>query len=456
MDKVATKQRLQTLLGLTAEHSNIVVVGLGKTGFSVARFLLDYGFAFTVVDSRFKPPFITELLHQIPDLPIYTGTFAASAFSKATHLIVSPGLSLDEEVIQQSVLKGAVVLSDIDLFACTVNEPVIAITGSNGKSTVTVLLGEMAKAAGKKTAIGGNLGTPALELVKENIELYVLELSSFQLERTTALQAVAATVLNVTPDHMDRHVDLHEYAKQKQRVFKGSGVMVLNADDALVMSMQALARETVTFSIVREADYHVDWIQGVEYILRGEKKLLPVTALALQGRHNIANAMAALALGHTVKLPEEIMCATLRTFRGLEHRMQRVAEINGVIWVNDSKATNVGACIAALQGFQHRVILIAGGDAKGADMGVLSEVVKNHVKTVILMGKDAHLIERSLKDSVPVQKADTIEQAVSIAAKLAETGESVLLSPACASIDQYENYQERGEKFSAAVRKLAA
>ena len=456
MDKAAIKQKLQEILGLTVEHSNVVVVGLGKTGFSVARFLFDNGFKFAVVDNRLKPPLMDELLKKIPDIPVVTGAFEASAFSKSTHLIVSPGLSLDEKVIQQAVIRGAVILSDIDLFACTVNQPVIAVTGSNGKSTVTVLLGEMAKAAGKKTAIGGNLGTPALELVKEKVELYVLELSSFQLERTSALKAFAATVLNVTPDHMDRHAGINEYAELKKRVFNGTGVMVLNADDALVMSMQDMARETVTFSIEIEADYHVEWIQGVEYLLHGEKQLLPVNALALQGRHNIANAMAALALGHAVKLPEHIMCATLRSFPGLEHRMQRVAEINGVIWVNDSKATNVGASIAALQGYQHRVVLIAGGDAKGADMRGLAEVVKNNVKAIILMGKDANLIERSLMGSVPVRKADTIEQAVTIAATLAVVGESVLLSPACASIDQYENYQVRGEKFSAAVRKLAA
>ncbi len=456
MDKAATKKRLQDLLGLTAEHANIVVVGLGKTGFSVVRFLFDNGFKFSVVDSRSKPPFIAELLQIIPDIPVDTGAFEAVAFLKGTHLVVSPGVSLDEEAIQQALSNGTVILSDIDLFACSVNQPVIAITGSNGKSTVTVLLGEMAIAAGKITAVGGNLGTPALELIKENIELYILELSSFQLERTTALQAVAATVLNVTPDHLDRHHSINEYAQQKQLVFRGTGVMILNADDALVMNMQDKTRKTVTFSIEKNADFHLENIKGVEYIFHGQKQLLPITELALDGRHNIANAMAALALADVVKLPMQIMCATLRSFQGLAHRMQRVAEINGVIWVNDSKATNVGACVAALQGYQHKVILIAGGDAKGADMRGLADVVKNNVKAIILMGKDANFIEQALKDSVPVHRAETIEQAVTIAAMLAKAGESVLLSPACASLDQYKNYQERGDKFSSAVRKLAA
>lgn len=456
MNKAAIKQKLHDVLGLTTGHANIVVVGLGKTGFSVARFLFDNGFKFTVVDSRSEPPFIEELLKINPDILVETGAFASTAFLKGTHLVVSPGISLDEQVIQLALLEGAVILSDIDLFACVVSEPVIAITGSNGKSTVTVLLGEMATASGKITAIGGNLGTPALEIIKENTELYILELSSFQLERTSALKTIAATVLNVTPDHLDRHLDINAYAEQKQRVFNGTGVMVLNADDALVMSMQDKSRKTVTFSMETNADYHLDLIEGIEYIFHGRKQLLAVADLALDGRHNVANAMAALALGNAVKLPEQIMCATLRAFQGLAHRMQRVAEINGVIWINDSKATNIGACIAALKGYQHRIILIAGGDAKGADMRDLAEVVKNNVKAVILMGKDANLIERALMDSVPVHKAESIEHAVTIAAKLAESGESVLLSPACASLDQFKSYQERGEKFSSAVRKLAA
>lgn len=456
MNQAATLQKLQKYLNLDSEHSRIVVVGLGKTGFSVVRFLLVYDFNFIVVDSRTQPPFLQDMRRKHPEIRVETGGFKQSDFAGATHLLVSPGVSLEEPLIRQAISKGAAILSDIDLFACNVDEPVIAITGSNGKSTVTALLGDMATAAGKIAAVGGNLGTPALDLVKQQTELYVLELSSFQLERTTALNAVAATVLNISPDHMDRHTDIDDYAKQKQRVFRGTGIMVLNADDKRVMAMQDSTRQTLTFSIHENADYHLQQIGDVEYLMHDDRKLLPVTDLALVGRHNVANAMAAWALGACVDLPEPAMSATLKTFQGLAHRMQRVAEIKGVLWINDSKATNLGACVAALQGCQGKVILIAGGDAKGADMSELAEVIRVHVKAAVLMGKDAGKIERSLKDTVPVHRADTMEQAVKIAATLAKPGEIVLLSPACASLDQYKNYQERGERFSTAVRSLAA
>ncbi|WP_333873754.1 UDP-N-acetylmuramoyl-L-alanine--D-glutamate ligase [Methylobacter sp.] len=445
---------LKKNFALDPETAKVLVVGLGDTGISVAHYLQSLNFNFAIIDSRQKPPMMDELFQQMPDTPVFTGGFDEAAFKVATHLVVSPGVSLNEQAIMKAIANGAKIVSDIDLFACSVDAPIVAISGSNGKSTVTTMLGEMAKAAGIKVGVGGNLGTPALDLLTLNAQLYVLELSSFQLERTSALNAAAATVLNVSADHLDRHVDMAEYAREKQRVFRGEGVMVINADDPVVGAMQVNNRRVFTFSIKKNADFHLAYQDGAEYLMHNDSCLMPLAELPLEGRHNAANALAALALGVAMGLDEQVMCDALRKFKGLSHRMQRVAEIRGVTWVNDSKATNIGACVAALQGYARKVILIAGGDAKGADMNELTPVIKEKAKGVVLMGKDAGLIKQALDGCVPVYSADNMVQAVQIAASLADAGESVLLSPACASLDQYKNYQDRGEKFTKAVLAL--
>ncbi|NOU20334.1 MAG: UDP-N-acetylmuramoyl-L-alanine--D-glutamate ligase [Methyloglobulus sp.] len=454
LDQNTIKDRLKAKLGLDVATSKIVVVGLGVTGISVARYLAGLGFDFVIADSREQPPSVAQLREELGDTTVYAGVFDKALFSNATHLIVSPGISLNETAIAEAVRNGTQVLGDIDLFACSVAAPIIAITGANGKSTVTTMLGEMAEAAGVKAGVGGNLGVPALDLLEQAADLYVLELSSFQLERTKALNAAAATVLNVTADHLDRHTDIADYAEQKQRVFNGDGVMVINADDPIVVAMQEEGRQTVTFSSNKKADFWIAKENDVEYLMYAEKPLLPLFELPLEGRHNAANALAALALGVAVGLDEQAMCNALKTFKGLAHRMQRVAEIRGVVWVNDSKATNIGACVAALQGYDHKVVLIAGGDAKDADMNELVPVVREKAKSVVLMGKDAVLIEQALNGCVPVYKATNMQQAVNIAASLASVGGSVLLSPACASLDQYKNYQDRGDQFTEAVLGL--
>lgn len=456
METAAVIDLLKKHFELDPQSAKILVVGLGSTGISVAHYLQNMGFKFAIIDSRDKPPLIDEFFELMPDTPVFTGGFDDAAFKVATHLVVSPGLSLNEKPIMKAIANGSKIVSDIDLFACSVAAPIIGITGSNGKSTVTTMLGDMAKATGKRVAIGGNLGIPALDLIEQQADLYVLELSSFQLERTAVLNAAAATVLNVSADHLDRHADITEYAQEKQRIFNGNGVMVINADDPIVSSMQDANRRTYTFSIKKEADFYLADRDGVEHLMHNESALMPLAALPLEGRHNAANALAALALGTAVGLDEQAMCAALRKFKGLEHRMQRVAEIRGVTWVNDSKATNIGACVAALEGYARKVILIAGGDAKGADMNELTPAIREKAKSVVLMGKDAPLIEQALKDSsVPVYAAENMAQAVQIAAGIAENGDSVLLSPACASLDQYKNYQDRGNKFTKAVLALA-
>jgi len=472
METEAVRDLLKKHFELDPQSAKVLVVGLGSTGISVAHYLQNMGFKFAIIDSRDKPPLIDEFIQIMPDTPVFTGGFDDAAFKVATHLVVSPGLSLNEKPIMKAIANGSKIVSDIDLFACSVAAPIIAITGSNGKSTVTTMLGDMAKAAGKRVAVGGNLGIPALDLIEQHADLYVLELSSFQLERTAVLNAAAATVLNVSADHLDRHADMAEYAREKQRIFNGNGVMVINADDPIVSAMQDAERRSYTFSIKKEADFYLADRDGVddcmdvggratqgavaEYLMRNETVLMPLAALPLEGRHNAANALAALALGTAVGLDEQAMCMALRKFKGLEHRMQRVAEIRGVTWVNDSKATNIGACVAALEGYARKVILIAGGDAKGADMNELTPAIREKAKSVVLMGKDAPLIEQALKDSsVPVYAAENMVQAVQIAAGIAKSGDSVLLSPACASLDQYKNYQDRGNKFTKAVLALA-
>ena len=456
MEHAAIIKKLISRFALDPRRAKVLIVGLGVTGLSVAKYLSRLGFNFAVVDSRDSPPALKEFTEQMPDVPIFTGRFNEEAFQVASHLVISPGVALTEPAIAQAVLNGSVILGDIDLFACSTTAPIVAITGSNGKSTVTTMLGEMAKAAGKLVGVGGNLGIAALDLLETPADLFILELSSFQLERTTALNAAAATVLNVSVDHLDRHRDMNEYAGAKQRIFDGNGAMVINADDARVNAMRRKGRRTYVFSIKQAADFTLAKIEGVECLVYGGRKLMALSELRLEGRHNAANALAALALGIAVGLNPDAMCDALMRFRGLPHRMQRVAKMHDVIWINDSKATNIGACAAALQGCERKVVLLAGGDAKGADMSELRPVVREKVKSVVLMGKDADLIERALMGCVPVYHAQNMRDAVRIAADLAEPGDAVLLSPSCSSLDQYKNYQERGEKFTKAVLELPA
>lgn len=455
MDSQFLLDNLRQHFDLDPATARVLVVGLGATGYSAAQFLQATPIRFAVIDSRSNPPLVESLRQQMPDVPLFCGGFDQAAFQVATHLLVSPGVSLDEKAIRMAIFKGVRIISDIDLFACATDKPIIAITGSNGKSTVTTMLGDMAKAAGVKTAIGGNLGTPALDLLQQDAELYVLELSSFQLERTTALNAAAATVLNVSPDHLDRHAGMDGYAREKQRIFRGEGVMVLNADDPMVMAMAQAHRLSFYFSVQQAADFYIQQDGDRELLMFNREILMDARELPVEGLHNQANALAALALGHSIGLDMQAMCRALKQFKGLPHRMQRIAESEGVRWVDDSKATNIGACIAALQGYRRKVILLAGGDAKGADMQDLVPAIQAKAKAVILMGKDAGLIDHALQQTVPTYFADNMKQAVKIAAELAESGDSVLLSPACSSLDQYKSYAERGNRFAEAVLEMS-
>ncbi|MEN8174668.1 MAG: UDP-N-acetylmuramoyl-L-alanine--D-glutamate ligase [Pseudomonadota bacterium] len=443
------------------EHRDTLVVGLGKTGLSCARFLAARGVSVAVNDSRREPPGLAAIRRELPDLPVRLGSFDEALFAAADRLVVSPGVSLREPVIQEALARGVEVLGDIELFARHARAPVLAITGSNGKSTVTTLVGDMARRAGVRVAVGGNLGKPALDLLADDIELYVLELSSFQLETTASLCPRAAAVLNLSADHMDRYDSLEAYARAKARVLHCADTAVVNLDDPRVRAMPGGTRRVgFTLGVPDADDYGVCVNQGVDWLCRGGAPLLPAGALHAPGLHNRANALAALALGEAAGVPLEAMRDALRAFTGLPHRTRFVGEVHGVRWFNDSKGTNPGASAAALAGLDpgdgSRAVLIAGGDCKGAAFDELAEAVAVHARAVVAMGRDAGKLAEGLGDGVHLAYATDMADAVQQAAQLARPGDRVLLSPACASFDMYRNYEHRGEVYEGLVRELGS
>ena len=467
--------------------------------------------AWPSTDSRLDPPGLAQLRAEMPDLAVFTGPFQAEVFAAADRLVVSPGVPVAEPLIQAALARGVPVIGDIELFAQAVQAPVVAlsatapalptcppsvvaITGSNGKSTVTTLVGLMARRAGVRVAVGGNLGDPALDLLDPEVTLYVLELSSFQLETTASLRPRAATVLNLSPDHMDRYPDYAAYIAAKARIYQGAEVAVVNRDDAAAAAIPHQAAElgftlgrpgrADDFGLLAARDgghignagavSDLDQADGV-WLARGDRPLMPAAELQIPGRHNQANALAALALGSACGLPEAAMLDALRGFRGLPHRSVLVGSRDGVRWYNDSKGTNPGATVAALDGLVEpgssaRVVLIAGGDGKGADFGPLAPAVARAARAVVLIGRDAPLIEAvlagrdgghignagavsDLAGSVPLLHATDMADAVRQAAAAAQPGDSVLLSPACASFDMFDNYEHRGLVFTQAVER---
>lgn len=436
-----------------------VVVGLGTTGLSCAHFLYQHGMPFAVIDTRAQPPGLAELQREMPDIEFYAGDYPQAIIDGAAELIVSPGLAMDSEVVVDAIAAGIEVIGDIDLFVREATAPVVGITGSNAKSTVTEWVGQMARDASLNVGVGGNLGTPALELLAPDRELYVLELSSFQLERAHRLGLEVATVLNLSADHLDRHGTMTRYRLAKHRIFSGCKKAVVNRDDPLTIPLLAADAEMVSWrmSEPKVNEFGLCQRDGVEYLGHGNELLMPVSELSLTGRHNVANALAALALGHCAGLPLTGMLATLRTFVGLPHRCELIAEVGGVRYINDSKGTNVGATEAALCGLggERNILLIAGGQGKGGDFDQLQQAASRHCKLVLLLGEDAPLLAQALTSSVPVLMVSSLNEAVDAAATRAESGDVVLLSPACASFDMFSGYAERGEMFTAAVRSLA-
>lgn len=443
----------------TGKQFDTVIVGMGKTGYSCARYLADHGINFAMTDSRSSPPMLNEIKRDYPQIPLYTGGFDPGLLSSVKELLISPGVSLHEPAIIEAINNGVSVCGDIELFCRHATAPVVAITGSNGKSTVTTLVAEMARAAGLKTGVGGNLGTPALDLLHEDgIAVYVLELSSFQLETVSSLNAVASVVLNLSEDHMDRYASMEDYTGAKAHIYDGDGVMVINLDDPLVAGLRRAGRKITGFSLSVPSgeNYGVCNYSNTRWLLKGKTRLIPAGEIRLAGDHNIANALAALALGEVINLPLECMLNVLRTFPGLPHRCEWIAETDGICWINDSKGTNVGASIAAIKGLanQKNIVLIAGGDGKGADFSRLAEVAKEHIRAAVLIGRDAPVIRKVLQDVIPVENARDMDSAVITAARLAQSGDVVLLSPACASLDMFEDYRARGGAFRSAVQRL--
>jgi UDP-N-acetylmuramoylalanine--D-glutamate ligase len=447
-------------MSLIASDQFRIVVGLGKSGMSLVRFLARQGLPFAVVDSRANPPELATLREQFPQVEVRCGELDVEFLCRASELLVSPGMALATPALQQAAARGVKMSGDIELFARYAKAPIIAITGSNAKSTVTTLVGDMAVTAGKRVAVGGNLGTPALDLLADDVELYVLELSSFQLETTAQLNAAVATVLNVSEDHMDRYSGLPAYHQAKHRIFRGAKHVVINRQDAL---SRPLLNEGVTSSTfgLNKPDFKTFGIlaeDGEKYLAYQFDTLLNVRELKVRGAHNQANALAALALGHAAGLPMAAMLATLREFTGLEHRCQWLRELHGVNYYDDSKATNVGAALAAIEGLgadiDGKLLLVAGGDGKGADFSALRAPVAAHCRAVMLLGRDAELLASALGDSVPLMRVSSLQEAVLRAAELAQSGDAVLLSPACASLDMFKNYEQRGQLFAAAVQEL--
>lgn len=436
-----------------------VVIGLGETGLSVAQHLSKQNIAFSMFDTRSSPPQLSVFKQRFPSATIHLGELIPDAFSQAAQIIVSPGIDINQDVIKEAVASdGCECIGDIELFSRSTTKPIVAITGSNGKSTVTSLLAEMANSAGLNAYAGGNLGPPALDLLRhDDAELFVLELSSFQLESTQSLQTDVSAVLNISPDHLDRHGNVDSYAQIKERIYSNAKTCVINRDDEYVSRMQT-SGGVISFGLGRPAEggFGVINENKTSFLALGEERLLPISELTLQGESGVLNSLAALAIGYALKLPMQKMLTKLIDFEGLPHRLALVAEQNGVSWFNDSKGTNIGATISSLRSLNKNIILIAGGVFKGGDLAQLKETVAKHAKHVILLGQDANILQHELEGSAPLDLVNSMSDAVKLAQKIVIEGDQVLLSPACASLDMYKNYIERGCDFENCVKGLFA
>ena len=426
-------------------RSATLILGLGLTGYSCIRHLAGRE-RLLAFDTRDEPPFLGAVRSEYPDVDIVDAAGWPDALAEAARVVVSPGIAMDHEVVVSARAANISVTSDIELFLSAARQPVVGVTGTNGKSTVATLVGKLFAAAGRNVGVGGNLGTPALDLLGEDMDGYVLELSSFQLERLDRPGLAVGAVLNVSADHLDRYADLASYAAAKRRIFHGAQRAVYNAEDARTRPDDSVP----AIALNGDPAWRLD---GDELVIGGRR--VRADGLALNGRHNQYNALAAAAIVHQAGVHADI--GALVGFRGLPHRSCLVAEVDGVSYVDDSKATNVGACLAALDGFgtgANNLVLIAGGDAKGASFDALADAVRRHVSRLVLFGQDADRIDAALGSVVPAVRVDDMREAVAVAHDAAHAGDTVLLSPACASFDMYTDFSERGEDFAAQVQRL--
>ncbi len=440
----------------SVQDSGTLVVGLGATGVATARYLAARGVDVTVIDSRPTPPGLAELRQTHPEITVILDSQDPRWLEGVGQVVLSPGLGLDTPIAVQARQAGIPLLGDIELFARAAKAPILAVTGSNGKSTVVTLLERMLSATGLDVAAGGNLGPPALQLLEEPADIYVLEISSFQLETTESLKPQVAAVLNVSPDHLDRHKSLAKYAACKSKLLRAAATAVFNWDDPLVREMGRDHPRAVPFSLREnlENGYAIMEHRGERWLAGRRKPLLPVTAMRLRGAHNEANALAALALSGALERDLAPQLEVLEQFAGLPHRCQWVGEKDGVTFINDSKATNVAASVAALEGLTGPFVLIAGGQSKGADFGTLAASARGKLVAAVLIGEAAEELEAALSGSCPTRVAADLNAAVSLAWAFATSGTTILLSPACASLDLFTDYSARGEAYSAAVREL--
>lgn len=434
------------------------VIGTGITGLSVARFLVQQKQAFVLLDTRATPPNLEKIKAEFPNVQLQLGDLDVDTLLLCEEIIVSPGISLETPAIVAAKEAGISIVGDIELFVRYAKAPIVAITGSNAKSTVTTLVGEMAAKAGIKVAVGGNLGTPALELLSDDIELYVMELSSFQLETVTKLNAKVATILNISADHLDRYTDMRAYILAKLRVYFGAENIVVNRNDVLTHPPFAAGAKAIYFG--GKADFGSFGLieeNGENFLAKNLKPLLSTRELKISGKHNVDNALAALALGDAAGIPIDAMVTTLKEFRGLHHRCEFIATKSGVDFYNDSKGTNIGATVAAIAGLARtpaQLIVIAGGEGKGQDFAELKPVLAKNTCRLVLIGRDAPVIAEAVKDVVEIEFANSMQDAIAKAFAQANAGDAVLLSPACASFDMFKNYEDRGEQFCAAVLAL--
>lgn len=435
--------------------ADYAVVGLGITGLSCVRYLAARGVTVLAMDSRPTPPNLEVVQREFPEVDVITGELDAGTLSRCRHIVLSPGLSMDEPAIQAARAAGVEVIGDIELFARAANAPVIAITGTNGKSTVTTLVARMLEADGYRVRVGGNLGTPALDLLEVVApDCYVLELSSFQLETTSSLAPRVACILNITPDHLDRYPSFAEYRDAKARILARAAQVVLNGDDEVACQLTCAAPRTLfTLSAPTAGDYGLRSDARGEQLVGPEGALLAAAELNIVGRHNIANALAAIAVCHAFGARGAVLLSSLASFTGLDHRAQLVATIDGVRYINDSKATNSGAACATIRGLCHERggVLIAGGEPKEPDFSEFADTVVAHMHTVVLIGRAASQFAAAIDGRITTLFATDMRGAVAAAAGAARPGDMVLLSPACASFDMFANYAARGHAFRDAV-----
>lgn len=455
-------------------HKKVLVLGLGDTGLSMARWLIGQGADVRIADTRQAPPKLQELHKEFPKIKCTTGAYQKENFEGIDLIAASPGVPIKQPFIAQAQAKGIEVVGDVELFARSIGarSKVIAITGSNGKTTVTSMVGEMCKAAGLNTVVAGNIGWPVLDALTEvneqgrNVDIYVLELSSFQLETTYSLKSTAATVLNISEDHLDRYDSMTDYAMAKARIYLTAEVQVINRQDEWSKKMLQSNKPIVSFGSDAPANDQQWGLQNIAndiWLMHGKNKLMSLAKLPLAGLHNAANALAALALCSPLNLSEQSLISALQRFRGLPHRVQKVGEIKGVEFYDDSKGTNVGATVAALNGIgqastiQRKVVLIAGGDGKGQDFSPLKAVIAKYGRAVVLIGRDGEKIAEAIdSNGVPISRAKSMEEAVDLSFEQARSGDVVLMSPACASFDMFRNYEHRAEVFVQAVNKLVS